>query len=155
MEIKDIKVGESFTYNGHNYTKLKEDNLCLIDDYDEGFMRCIFDPMDNNFNESLIKFYINSDRFINRLNIDTSDVLSIDGDFLTLLSKEEYEECQEIIKGYETIWWLRSGNHNYSYNAYGVTCNGNLSDNRVTYSGGVRPALILKPGVVVELRRGK
>lgn len=66
LTIDDIEVGQQFKYCGHTYTKLNEENFCIIDDFDNDFMYCIFDPITNNYDESIIRQYINSDRFIER-----------------------------------------------------------------------------------------
>ena len=95
LTIDDIEVGQQFKYCGHTYTKLNEENFCIIDDYDEMFMRCQFDPITNNYDESIIRKYLNSDRFIERLGVNREDIKPhYKEDLLTLLSKEEYEEYQ-------------------------------------------------------------
>lgn len=49
--IDGLKVGGKFVYKGYNYTKLNEDNFCIIDDCDTDFMRCIYDPISSNYDE--------------------------------------------------------------------------------------------------------
>ena len=51
-----------------------EENFCIIDDYEEMFMRCQFDPITNNYDESIIRKYLNSDRFIERLGVNREDI---------------------------------------------------------------------------------
>ena len=50
--------------------------LFIIDDFDSDFMYCIFDPITNNYDESLVRLYINSDRFIEKLGVDKKDIIS-------------------------------------------------------------------------------
>ena len=115
LTIADIKVGEQFEYRGRTYTKLNEENFCIIDDYDDNFMRCIFDPITNNYDESLMRNYINSDRFISRLGVNKDDIEPhYKDDLITLLSKEEYEEYKDLIQDYDGWWATRSAISNYN-----------------------------------------
>ena len=157
--IKDIEVGGKFTYKGHNYTKLNEDNFCIIDDYDEDFMRCIFDPITNNYDESIIRSYLNSERFINRLGVDLEDLDNVytdtngKEDKLTLLSREEYEEYRDFIEDYDIWWATRSAySYNASYFCY-ITNAGNINNYNVYDSYGVRLGFRLLPSTPVD-RKG-
>ena len=157
--IKDIEVGGKFTYKGHNYTKLNEDNFCIIDDYDEDFMRCIFDPITNNYDESIIRSYLNSERFINRLGVDLEDLDNVytdasgKEDKLTLLSREEYEEYRDFIEDYD-IWWATRSTIS---NSAGIFCyiisSGYIDSYTVYYSNGVRLGFRLLPSTPVD-RKG-
>lgn len=138
IKIDDIAVGEQFVYCGHTYTKLNKENFCIIDDYDSDFMRCQFDPMSNNYDESLIRYYINSERFIEKLGINKADIKAhYKDDLITLLSREEYEEYRDLIKDYDTWWATRSAtstdtNYFCTINATGTITNANVSTtNRV------------------------
>ena len=73
----------------------------IIDDFDSNFMHCIFDPITNNYDESLVRLYINSDRFIEKLGVDKKDIIAhyLD-DYITLLSKEEFENYRKFIINY-------------------------------------------------------
>ncbi len=53
LAIGGLEVGEQFVYCGHTCTKLNKENFCIIDDYDDDFMRYQFDPISNNYDESL------------------------------------------------------------------------------------------------------
>lgn len=157
--IKDIEVGGKFTYKGHNYTKLNEDNFCIIDDYDEDFMRCIFDPITNNYDESIIRSYLNSERFINRLGVDLEDLDNVytdangKEDKLTLLSREEYEEYRDFIEDYD-IWWATRSTYSNSATSFCTIYNyGNISSNIVYGSYGVRLGFRLLPSTPVD-RKG-
>ena len=109
LTIDDIEVGQQFKYCGRTYTKLNEDGFCIIDDYDEDFMRCIFDPITNNYDESIIRKYLNSDRFIERLGVNREDIKPhYKDDLITLLSKEEYQEYEDLIQDYDGWWATRS-----------------------------------------------
>ena len=159
LTIKDIEVGGKFTYKGHNYTKLNKDNFCIIDDYDEDFMRCIFDPITNNYDESIIRSYLNSERFINRLGVDLEDLDNVytdangKEDKLTLLSREEYEEYRDLIEDYD-IWWATRSTYSYSasYFCY-IHTSGYISSGIVYYSYGVRLGFRLLPATPVD-RKG-
>ena len=157
--IKDIEVGGKFTYKGHNYTKLNEDNFCIIDDYDEDFMRCIFDPITNNYDESIIRSYLNSERFINRLGVDLEDLDNVytdangKEDKLTLLSREEYEEYRDFIEDYDIWWATRSTSSGSAANFCYITNHGNINNYYVYYSYGVRLGFRLLPSTPVD-RKG-
>ena len=120
LTIDDIEVGQQFKYCGHTYTKLNEENFCIIDDFDSDFMRCIFDSITNNYDESIIRQYINSDRFIERLGVNKDDIKPhYKEDLITLLSKEEYQEYEDLIQDYDGWWATRSAHSNYnSYFCY-------------------------------------
>jgi hypothetical protein len=141
LTIADIKVGEQFEYCGRTYTKLNEDGFCIIDDYDEDFMRCIFDPITNNYDESIIRNYINSDRFIERLGVNKDDIKPhYKDDLITLLSKEEYKEYEDLIQDYDGWWTTRSaysGNNSYfcSISSYCHIYNGNVTSSYVARIG--------------------
>lgn len=157
--IKNIEVGGKFVYKGHNYTKLNEDNFCIIDDYDEDFMRCIFDPITNNYDESIIRSYLNSERFINRLGVDLEDLDNVytdangKEDKLTLLSREEYEEYRDFIDDYDIWWATRSTSSNSAGNFCSISNTGYISTNGVSTSYGVRLGFKLTPNTPVD-RKG-
>lgn len=154
LTIDDIEVGQQFKYCGHTYTKLNEENFCIIDDYDEMFMRCIFDPITNNYDESIIRKYLNSDRFIERLGVNREDIKPhYKEDLLTLLSKEEYEEYRDLIKNYDCWWATRSA---YSYTNYYfcyIYYNGYINHFSVDNTTGVRLGFNLNPNTPVD-RKG-
>lgn len=139
VKIKDIFVGEQFVYCEHTYTKLNIENFCIIDDYDERFMHCMFDPMSNNYDESLIRYYINSDRFIEKLGVNKADIKAhYKDDLITLLSREEYEEYRDLIKDYDVWWVTRSAcpyNTKYVCN---ISKNGDIGHSNVNYNYRVR-----------------
>lgn len=154
VKIDDIAVGEQFVYCGHTYTKLNKENFCIIDDYDSDFMRCQFDPMSNNYDESLIRYYINSDRFIDKLGVNKADIKShYKDDLITLLSREEYEEYRDLIKEYDTWWATRSASSNYTSTFCYITNYGYIDYNYVSYTYGVRLGFRLDPNTPVD-RKG-
>lgn len=154
LTIDDIEVGQQFKYCGHTYTKLNEENFCIIDDYDEMFMRCQFDPITNNYDESIIRKYLNSDRFIERLGVNREDIKPhYKEDLLTLLSKEEYEEYRDLIKDYDCWWATRSAYSYYNYYFCAITNSGNISFYNVYATNGVRLGFNLNPNTPVD-RKG-
>lgn len=154
VKIDDIGVGEQFVYCGHTYTKLNKENFCIIDDYDSDFMRCQFDPMSNNYDESLIRYYINSERFIEKLGINKTDIKAhYKDDLITLLSREEYEEYRDLIKEYYIWWATRSANSNYTNTFCNIYTSGNIYSNYVTNTTGVRLGFNLDPNTPVD-RKG-
>ena len=123
VKINDIAVGEQFVYCGYTYTKLNEENFCIIDDYDDNFMSCQFDPITNNYDESLIRHYINSNRFIKRLEVNKADIKPhYKDDLITLLSKEEYEKYKGSIECSDDWWTTRTAGSCYAYGVYGIPC---------------------------------
>ena len=154
IKIDDIAVGEQFIYCGHTYTKLNKENFCIIDDYDSDFMRCQFDPMSNNYDESLIRYYINSDRFIEKLGVNKADIKAhYKDDLITLLSREEYEEYRDLIKDYDAWWATRSANSNYTDYFCGIYNSGYIYYNYVDLTAGVRLGFNLAPNTPVD-RKG-
>lgn len=153
LTIDDIEVGQQFKYCGHTYTKLNEENFCIIDDYDEMFMRCIFDPITNNYDESIIRKYLNSDRFIERLGVNREDIKPhYKEDLLTLLSREEYEEYRDLIKNYD-CWWATRSAYSNTYNFCYITSNGYIFYHSVYLTYGVRLGFNLNPNTPVD-RKG-
>lgn len=153
LTIDDIEVGEQFIYCGHKYTKLNENNYCIIDDFNSSFMYCIFDPISNNYSESIIRQYINSDRFINKLGVNVEDLeeyMEEDVDLynyvkITLLSIKEYKRYKHLIKNYNTWFWLRSAhsgdtNKSCCINRHSYWYKDNVRD----CNNAARVALILK-----------
>lgn len=154
VKIDDIAVGEQFVYCGHTYTKLNKENFCIIDDYDSDFMRCQFDPISNNYDESLIRYYINSERFIEKLGVNKADIKAhYKDDLITLLSREEYEEYRDLIKEYYTWWATRSAYSYYTSAFCTITSNGSISYDNVSYTNGVRLGFNLDPNTPVD-RKG-
>lgn len=154
LTIDDIEVGQQFKYCGHTYTKLNEENFCIIDDYDEMFMRCQFDPITNNYDESIIRKYLNSDRFIERLGVNREDIKPhYKEDLLTLLSKEEYEEYRDLIKDYDCWWATRSTTSSSYYTFCHIGSYGSIYNNTVYNTNGVRLGFNLNPNTPVD-RKG-
>lgn len=151
----DLVVGDTFEFKGHEFTKLR-DGRAIINDYDEKFIRCIFDNVDNNYKDSLIRHYIHSDKYLCTLDLVDSD-FDCDGDTACceLLSKEEYEENRDLMKDFECAWWLRSGNSFHSKSAYYVlVTSGYVASYDVTNLGGVRPAFNFADGIKVQVVNG-
>ena len=146
---KDVKAGETFIYKEHEYTKLKN-GKAIINNYDRDFMTCFFDNVNNDYDNSLIKHYINSEKFLNCLLLYRFD-FSATGDYCELLSKEEYERNKDIIKKFGNRWWLRSSCcHNYY--AYSIDKDGDVDEDVVNFSyHGVRPSFNFHDDIGVEV----
>lgn len=154
LTIDDIEVGQQFKYCGHTYTKLNEENFCIIDDYDEMFMRCQFDPITNNYDESIIRKYLNSDRFIERLGVNREDIKPhYKEDLLTLLSKEEYEEYRDLIKDYDCWWATRSAPSSGGNTFCDIASGGSIVNTSFGNTYGVRLGFNLNPNTPVD-RKG-
>lgn len=147
----DLVAGDTFEFKGHEFTKLR-DGRAIINDYDENFMDCPFDNVDNDYDKSLIKFYIN-DKYLNLLGLVAEDFGAY-GISCNLLSKEEYEENRDLIKNFEYFWWLRSGLSSTSNYAYGVNTVGIVNSDCVTYPYGVRPAFNFADDIKVQVVNG-
>ena len=151
VKIEDIAIGEQFVYCGHTYTKLNKENFCIIDDYDSDFMRCQFDPISNNYDESLIRNYINSDRFIEKLGVNKVDIKAhYKDDLITLLSREEYEKYIDLIKGYDEWWATRSAHSYFTYGVCAIYSSGYITSDIVYATYGVRLAFTLKYDTLVD-----
>ncbi len=151
LKISDIKVGGQFVYAGRNYTKLNEECFVIIDDFDSDFMYCIFDPITNNYDESLIRYYINSDRFIEKLGVDKKDIIAhyLD-DYITLLSKEEFENYEEFIREYFGLYWTRSSFSNATLFACTINYFGKIDTISVNGAFGVRVGFTLNPDTPIS-----
>ena len=151
LTISDIKVGEQFVYAGRNYTKLNESGFVIIDEFDSDFMYCIFDPITNNYDESLVRYYINSDRFIEKLGVNKEDIINhyLD-DCITLLSKEEFENYEELIRDYDGWYWTRSTFSPNSNYACIINNNGNINNNTVNTPSRVRVCFTLSPDTPIS-----
>ena len=151
LTLSDIKVGEQFVYGGRNYTKLNEECFVIIDDFDSDFMYCIFDPITNNYDESLVRLYINSDRFIEKVGVNKKDIINyyLD-DYITLLSKEEFENYEELIRDYSGWYWTRSTNSNNTYNTCYINNNGTITNINVYYAYRVRVGFTLNPDTPIS-----
>ena len=153
VKINDIAIGEQFTYCGHTYTKLNKENFCIIDDFDGDFMRCKFGLLSNNYDESLIRRYINSDRFIEKLGVNKADIKShYKDDLITLLSVEEYEEYRDLIKDYGT-WWATRSDSSTAYKFCYISSYGYIGTTDVYSTSGVRLGFRLDPNTLVN-RKG-
>ena len=148
----DLVAGDTFMFKGHEFTKLR-DGRAIINDYYENFMDCPFDNVDNDYDKSLIRFYIN-DKFLDLLGLVAEDFGAY-GISCNLLSKEEYEENRDLIKNFEySYWWLRSGCASKSTYAYGVSPDGGVEHDHVTYPDGVRPAFNFADDIKVQVLNG-
>ena len=122
-------------------------------------MRCIFDPITNNYDESIIRSYLNSERFINRLGVDLEDLDNVytdangKEDKLTLLSREEYEEYRDLIEDYDIWWATRSATSNSASSFCTIYGNGGINYYYVDTSYGVRLGFRLLPATPVD-RKG-
>lgn len=114
-------------------------------------MKCIFDPTSNDYKESLVRQYINSNRFIENLEIDVNDLkLCYDNrDYITLISKDEYKHYQSNI-GYYGGWWMSRSSSSADDGYFcGISVVG-ITDASIVYdTGGVRVCFILKPNTLV------
>lgn len=154
LTIDDVQVGQQFEYCGRIYTKLNEDNYCIIDDFDSDFMYCIFDPITNNYDESIIRQYINSDRFIERLGVNKDDIKPhYKEDLITLLSKEEYEEYRDLIQDYDGWWATRSAYSSYYIYFCSIGTTGYIYYYSVNASYRARIGFTLNPETPVD-RKG-
>ena len=143
----DLVAGDTFYFRGHEFTKLK-DGRAIINDYNERFMNCIFDNVDNCYKTSLIRYFINN-KLYDLLGFETGDWKLFAG--CDLLSKEEYEENRDLIKSFDIIWWLRSGYPSCSYASYGVDPSGECNNSLVYDSYGTRPAFKFSRAIKVQV----
>lgn len=151
LTFAGVKVGESFVYNDLEFTKLNEQGLSIINTYND--IDCCFDNYDNNYEKSLIRYFINN-RYCELMKINKEDLEPVNswGDKLTLLSKEEYEQYRSVIKNYDSWWWLRSPHSAYSYGAFNVNYSGDWNNLGVGYNSiAPRAVLILKSDTQVSL----
>lgn len=155
MKYEDLKIGQKFEWCGLKLVKLK-DNLCIIYDLENIKGKfCIFDTYNNNYEESMIREYING-KFLKLNNIDKSCLLKIDDtdDYATLLSRDEFEKNKMILRGIKQdyyYWWLRSPYAVNSNFAYYVYYSGYIDNSVVCSTHAVRAAFILKSDTTVSL----
>lgn len=150
MKIEELRVGQSFRVDGNEYTKLNDTNLCILDTYTE--IDCLFDFHDSDYDKSLLRCYINN-CFCELMNIDKSMLEPVyKSDYLALLSEQSFENYESFIStGYFGEWWLRWGFNAYCNSAPVVTPCGFVTCVCVDNICSVRPVLIFKKSVEVEL----
>ncbi|MBO5022231.1 MAG: hypothetical protein J6C53_01985 [Clostridia bacterium] len=153
MQIKysDVKPGQSFKYGELEFTKLN-DTISIVDTIDRDISFCVFDNFDNNYEKSLIRYYINN-RYCDLMCIDKAELQPINnlGDKLQLLSLEEYEKFKKHIKLVDYCYWLRSSRPNYRLGTFFVDGDCDLFTLSVDSALAIRPALIFNPDVIVEV----
>ena len=153
MKIKysQVKPGQTFKYGELEFTKLN-DALSIVDTIDRDISSCVFDNFDNNYKQSLIRYYINK-RYCKLMWIDKLELQPINdlGDKLQLLSVEEFKKFKKHIKSVGCCYWLRSPRPNYCLGAFFVDSDGDLLTVSVDSALAIRPALIFKPDVIVEV----
>lgn len=149
LTFKDIKVGESFKYKDLEFTKL-EDEFALIDTYNDDYSDCVWDNVDNNYDKSLIRHYINR-RYLDLMGIDEDDLLPVyNDDLVTLITKEQYEEHRDNIKSWDRWWATRStSSSSANYFCY-ISYYGSISSSYVYYTYGVRAGFNFKPDTIVS-----
>lgn len=149
LTFKDIKVGESFKYKDLEFTKL-EDEFALIDTYNDDYSDCVWDNVDNNYDKSLIRHYINR-RYLDLMGIDENDLLPVyNDDLVTLITKEQYEEHRDNIKSWDRWWATRSPNSNLANYFCYINNYGYINDYYVHITSGVRAGFNFKPDTIVS-----
>lgn len=156
LKFKNIKPGMEFKYNNIYFLKYSK-TMSIINRYTNvrGYY-CPFDNIDNNYNDSLIRYYINY-RFLKLNNIKYGDLQTLPGgDFAKLLSKSEYEKIKPMLAPMSS-WWLRSPLSSHAYgasyatDAWGEVLGMGIDGDPVNGNHGVRPALKFNPEVEVEV----
>lgn len=149
LTFKDIKVGESFKYKDLEFTKLEE-NFALIDTYNDEYSDCVWDNVNNDYDKSLIRHYINR-RYLDLMGIDEDDLLPVyNDDLVTLITKEQYEEHRDNIKSWDRWWATRSTSSGYAGYFCGISSYGNITGTSVNLTFGVRAGFNFKPDTIVS-----
>lgn len=168
--LKDLECGKTFRYKGYEFTKLaNEENSCYCllndsvfesefgetNDWAQSPIRGRLNEFDENGNSKVLP------------NINENDLVEVSlnyyaykipngrtKDKITLMSYEEWYTYY-IINGFDIVGdssWLRSGYSNGANVAYYLGAGGsNYSYTYVTNEYAVRPALHLKPDILVEI----
>lgn len=164
IELKDLACGETFTYNGYEFTKLADEEescYCLLNDsvFESKFgetndwvkspIRKKLNEFDENGNSKVLP------------NINENDLVEVSlnyyaykipngrtADRITCLSWEEYYayESDSISKAS----WLRSGGNVYANNAHALSASGLNYGSTVSSVAAVRPALHLKSNLKIK-----
>lgn len=152
MKIEELRVGQSFRVDGNEYTKLNDLNLCILDTCTG--LDCVFDCFDADYDKSLLRYYINN-RFCELSNIDKSMLESVyKSDKLTLLPSDAFETYKSFICARHFVfWWLRQAFDSSLANSLAPVAFYDyfVSSCRVNATCGVRPVLIFKKSIEVEL----
>ncbi|MDL2273463.1 DUF6273 domain-containing protein [Oscillospiraceae bacterium OttesenSCG-928-G22] len=82
----------------------------------------------------------------------TNQYFPVDGTTLSYFAGTAATDPKRIgyLNGTATFWWLRSPNTHDTANAWSVFTNGYYSNYNCSYSGGIRPALVLPSSLLVS-----
>ena len=168
-KLKEIKLGEVFTYAGYEWIKLEEEGLCLMEDILE---ERAFDDESNDWRKSELGKHLNNDFYENLIKngadekdflIIETDLTADDGlkdygtskDLISLMTADLYRSNRHLLKPLESWWWLATPYSclaSYSYIVRCVNSSRTLS-NIYAFSGysGVRPLCNLSPETLVSV----
>ena len=138
--------------NGTVYV-LCEEILCerVFAESNSKIIDCIKEINSNVWANSDLRKWLNGEFYTNAFNDEEkSQVISTDGDKITLLIKEEAETLlSKEERAADSWWWLRSPSPNSRYDVWRVGIDGEIIDGDTAFLGlddgdGVRPAFNLK-----------
>ena len=168
-KLKEIKLGEVFTYAEYEWIKLEQEGLCLMKNILE---ERAFDEDSNDWRKSELREYLNNDFCENLIKngADEKDFLMIETDLtaddgmkdygtskdrISLMTADLYRRNRHLLEPLESWWWLATPHSclaSYSYNVRCVYSSGTLGYNDA-YIGscGVRPLCNLSSEVLVSV----
>jgi hypothetical protein len=145
---KDIPCGRNFHYKKLSFTKL-DDETAIINSLNFDYSNCYFDNINNEYDKSLIRYYING-KFLKFMGIDKEDLLPLyKSDLATLLTEQQYVKNKLFIKKWDCQWWLRDADLGRDIYTLVVNVFGGTWVNYVRYDGAVRVVVKFKPTTAV------
>ena len=149
IPFKEIKIGESFIYNGSSFTKITK-TKSIINSIVKGVSYSFFDNVNNVYNKSHIKNYLHG-KYLELMRIDRNHITDID-----LISAEEFLKLDKYIRKTEDWWWLKNNfNGLSSCGVSVVTAESPIIQGRsIVEMGAIRPSIIFKPEVKVQKEEG-
>lgn len=168
-KLKEIKLGEVFTYGGHEWIKLEQEGLCLMKDILE---ERAFDEESNDWRKSELRKYLNNYFYetLTENGADEKDFLMIetdltadDGlkdygtskDLISLMTADLYRRNRHLLKPLGRWWWLATPYSCLASYSYIVRCvnSSRALSNIYAFSGysGVRPLCNLSSETLVSV----
>ena len=150
-QASDLKLREKVVFGGLSWTVFKKDengNAYILLDTS---LRNMAFGYSNRYSESHVRKYLLNCKLHNRILVNS--IVLVEGDALSLLTVDLYEESREHIDGIGAWWWLKDAVEGYTSFVQCVCSDGDVRCSSCRWDdGAVRPFCILKSDIFVSLR---